>query len=36
MIDNTIIKYRGKIFHNEQELKNFFKFIKQIFIYNEI
>ena len=23
MIDNTIIKYNGKIFHNEQELKNF-------------
>ena len=24
-IDNTIIKYKGKIFHNEQELKYFFK-----------
>ena len=24
-IDNTIIKYNGKIFHNEQELKHFFK-----------
>ena len=24
-IDNTIIKYKGKIFHNEQELKHFFK-----------
>ena len=23
MIDNTIIKYNGKIFHNEEELKNF-------------
>ena len=24
-IDNTIIKYNGKFFHNEQELKHFFK-----------
>ena len=24
-IDNTIIKYNGKIFHNEQELNHFFK-----------
>ena len=24
-IDNTIIKYKGKIFHNELELKHFFK-----------
>ena len=24
-IDNTIIKYNGKIFYNEQELKHFFK-----------
>ena len=23
MIDNTIIKYKGKIFYNEQELRNF-------------
>ena len=22
MIDNTITKYKGKIFHNEEELKN--------------
>ena len=28
MIDNTIIKYKGKIFHNEEELKKFFKCIK--------
>ena len=28
MIDNTIIKYEGKIFHNEEELKKFFKCIK--------
>ena len=27
-IDNTIIKYKGKIFHKEEELKNFFKYIK--------
>ena len=25
LIDNTIIKYKGKFFHNEQELKHFFK-----------
>ena len=24
-IDNTIIKYKGKFFHNERELKHFFK-----------
>ena len=24
-IDNTIIEYNGKFFHNEQELKHFFK-----------
>ena len=24
MIDNTILKYKGKIFHNEEELKNFY------------
>ena len=24
-IDNTIIKYNGKFFHNEQQLKHFFK-----------
>ena len=24
-IDNTIIKYNSKFFHNEQELKHFFK-----------
>ena len=23
MIDNTILKYKGKSFHNEEELKNF-------------
>ena len=28
MIDNTIIKYNGKIFHNKEELKTFFKCIK--------
>ena len=27
-IDNTIIKYNGKIFQNEEELKYFFKCIK--------
>ena len=27
-IDNKIIKYNGKIFHTEEELKNFFKFNK--------
>ena len=27
-IDNTIIKYNGKIFQNEEELKYFFKYIK--------
>ena len=27
MIDNTIIKYKGKIFHNDEELKKFFKCI---------
>ena len=27
-IDNTMIKYNGKIFHNEEELKKFFKCIK--------
>ena len=25
MIDNTILKYKGKIFHNEEELKIFFQ-----------
>ena len=25
VIDNTIIKHNGKTFHNEQELKHFFK-----------
>ena len=25
MIDNTIIKYKDKIFHNEEELKIFFQ-----------
>ena len=25
LIDNTIIKYNGKILHNEEELKHFFK-----------
>ena len=25
MIDNTIIKYKGKIFYTEEELKKFFK-----------
>ena len=24
-IDNTVIKYKNKFFHNEQELKHFFK-----------
>ena len=28
MIDNTIINYNNKIFHNEDELKNFFKCFK--------
>ena len=28
MIDDTIIKYKGKIFYNEEELKKFFKCIK--------
>ena len=28
MIDNTIVKYKGKIFHNEEELKKFFKCIE--------
>ena len=28
MIDNTILKYKGKIFHNEEELKKFFKCIE--------
>ena len=27
-IDNTIIKYIGKIFHNEKEVKKIFKCIK--------
>ena len=27
-IDNTMIKYKGKIFYAEEELKNFFKYIK--------
>ena len=27
-IKNTIIKYNGKIFYNEEELKNFFKCTK--------
>ena len=27
-IDNTIFKYIGKIFHNEEELKKLFKCIK--------
>ena len=27
-IDNTIIKYKGKIFYTEEELKNFFKCIE--------
>ena len=27
-IDNTIIKYKDKIFHKEEDLKKFFKFIK--------
>ena len=27
-IDNTIIKYKGKIFNKEEELKNIFKCIK--------
>ena len=27
-IDNTIIKYNGKIFYTEEELKHFFKCIK--------
>ena len=27
MIDNTILKYKGKIFHNEEELKKVFKCI---------
>ena len=26
-IDNTIIKYKGKIFYTEEELEKFFKFI---------
>ena len=30
-IDNVIIKYNGKIFYNEKELKNFFK-TQQIYI----
>ena len=30
-IDNTVIKYKNKFFHNEQELKNFFK-THQIYI----
>ena len=24
-IDNTVLKYKNKFFHNEQELKHFFK-----------
>ena len=27
-IENTIIKYNGKKFYNEEDLKNFFKCIK--------
>ena len=27
-IDNTIIKYHNKIFYNQDELKNFFKYFK--------
>ena len=27
-VDNTIIKYNGKIFYTEEELKKFFKCIK--------
>ena len=27
-IDNTMIKYKGKISYAEEELKNFFKYIK--------
>ena len=27
MIDNTIIRYNGKLFHNEEELKKCFKCI---------
>ena len=29
-IDNTIIKYKGNFFHNEQELKHFFKTLQNI------
>ena len=28
IIDNTILKYKGKIFQNEEELKKIFKCIK--------
>ena len=31
LIDNTIIKYNNKIFHNEEELKMFFKYNTKIF-----
>ena len=27
LIDNTIIEYNGKIFHNEEDLRKFFKTI---------
>ena len=29
MIDNTIIKYNGKIFHNEEELENFLNVLNE-------
>ena len=36
MIDNTIITYKDKIFHNEEELKKFLNVLIRFFIYNEI
>ena len=29
MIDNTILKYKGKIFHNEEELKKFLNLLNK-------
>ena len=33
-IDDTIIKYNGKIFYNEEDFKNFFKCINQNIFYS--
>ena len=35
-IDNTIIKYKGKIFHKEEELENFLNVLNKFFIHNKI